>query len=511
MPPRRPFDKKTATTFSLVHRAQNDPRIHDENAPAMVFTEKQTPHRPPHDDDAAPSSSASVASSTSSRARPRGDLDAEFGLTFQQHEGEAAQHGVFYDDTRYDYMQHMRALGTAQGPVTWVDAAAPPAKKKGKQRLEDALRAMDFGDAQSVGGASTTSSARSLLPEEVLPSEFVQKRTYQDQQDVPDAIAGFQPDMDPRLREVLEALEDEEYVDEDEDVFGQLTGDGAEVDRDEWERLGEQQLFSDGEAELDEGWESDDTIRAGSPSRASNKPPPFALPEGHDAAPPEDPHAAPAADPTGGAWQDVYKALKADTKAANPDNSKPPRAAPSALDASILSSLASGRRKKRKGAKTSTTNYSMTSSALLRTEQQTLLDSRLDAILEKEDALYSDDELADSDLNDTTSLASGLSALSKTSRVSRYSNISGLSGMSGVSKASGMSSYSRASDAEAPMLERADFDGIMDDFLGKYNKAGKAGLRVRRGKPMTGMEQLDEVRAGLGPARVKGAGARAAT
>ena len=37
MPPRRKFDKNTSTTFALVHRAQNDPLIHDENAPSMVF------------------------------------------------------------------------------------------------------------------------------------------------------------------------------------------------------------------------------------------------------------------------------------------------------------------------------------------------------------------------------------------------------------------------------------------------------------------------------------------
>lgn len=36
--------------------------------------------------------------------------------------------------------------------------------------------------------------------------------------------------MDPRLREVLEALEDEEYVDEEDDIFGELTGDGYEVE-----------------------------------------------------------------------------------------------------------------------------------------------------------------------------------------------------------------------------------------------------------------------------------------
>ena len=66
-----------------------------------------------------------------------------------------------------------------------------------------------------------------------------------------------------------------------------------------------------------------------------------------------------------------------------------------------------------------------------------------------------------------------------------------------------MSSYSRASDSEAPQLQRTDFDSIMDDFLGGYSKTGKMGRRVKRGGPQSGMEQLDEVRKGLGPARTK--------
>lgn len=493
MPRRKFIDKKAATTFTLVHRAQNDPLIHDDNAPSMVFAEKPTSRRTTEDedDDAYPSSStSSVASGRSRKTKQRGDLEEEFGLNVRPNEGEAAQHGVFYDDTEYDYMQHMRDLGAGEGGVTWVEAAGPK-ESKGKQKLEDALRDMDL---QSVGGESTASSAaRSLLPEEVLPSEFVQKRTYQDQQDVPDEIAGFQPDMDPRLREVLEALEDEEYVDDKEDIFAALTQEGLEVDRDEWERLGEQLMFEDGEGELDEeGWESDDTIKAASPPP---QPSALQIPDGVIAAPPEDVQAQPPADPTEGAWLDEFKKFKSDGKASNPTPvNAAARVQPSILQSSALSSLASGRHKKRKGAKTSTTNYSMTSSALARTDQQTLLDARFDKIEEA----YAADELADDEEDaDIASLASGMTGMSKASKASRRSNVSGLSGMSGIS------SYSRASDSEAPQLERTDFNSIMDEFLGSYSTTGKAGRRVKRLAPQTGMQQLDEVRQGLGPARFK--------
>ena len=141
----------------------------------------------------------------------------------------------------------------------------------------------------------------------------------------------------------------------------------------------------------------------------------------------------------------------------------------------------------------------MTSSALLRTDQQTLLDSRFDRIIEAEDEDFEDSaSMASGALLDTASLASGMTGLSRASQASRYSNISGVSGVS-----SRISSYSRASDAEAPQLMRTDFDGIMDEFLGGHSTTGKFGKRVKKGVTGSGMEQLDEVRRGLGPARMK--------
>ena len=519
MPRRKFIDKKSAQTFQLVHRAQNDPLIHDENAPSMVFAEKSTQQpRRPREQDYAHSSAGSVISSRSTfksaKVKERGDLEEEFGLAVRKNEGEAAQHGVFFDDTEYDYMQHMRDLGSGEGGVTWVEASAEQKQGKGtgKQRLEDALRVMDLGgDVQSVGtSASQLSAARSLLPEDVLPSEFVKKTSYQDQQDVPDEIAGFQPDMDPRLREVLEALEDEAYVDEDNDdgegFFGELTKGAGEIEREEWERLGDQEMFETGERELDfvggdseDGWESDDTIRVPSP------PPPASrhskVPAGEAAKPPEDALAQPPADPTEGAWLDEFKKFKQASKTAllssapNAAGPAPRPAAPSALESSALSSLATGRKKKRRGAKTGTSNYSMSSSALARTDQQTLLDSRFDKFEEE----YAADEFPadDEEMDDSLSLASGAS---KASRASRYSTASGMSGIS---------SYSRATDSEAPKLQRGDFDRIMDDFLGgSSSSAGKIGRRGKKGGAPSqnlAMRHLDELRQGLGPARVKSA------
>lgn len=51
---------------------------------------------------------------------------------------------------------------------------------------------------------------------------------------------------------------------------------------------------------------------------------------------------------------------------------------------------------------------------------------------------------------------------------------------------------------------RQDFNSIMDEFLDNYSVTGKYGKRVKKGKQQTGLEQLDEVRMGLGRARIPG-------
>ncbi|GAM86843.1 hypothetical protein ANO11243_048630 [Dothideomycetidae sp. 11243] len=504
MPRRQFIDKKSATTFALVHRAQNDPLIHSSDAPQMVFAEIGSSSRQPP--------------GQSKKVKERGDLEEEFGMAFRKNEGQAAEYGVFYDDTEYDYMQHLRDLGSGEGgEVAWVPATATGGKKekkgKGKQKLEDALAGIgldDVDDAASEGGISlssrdTSASQHSLLPDDMLPSEFVKKQTYQDQQDIPDAIAGFQPDMDPRLREVLEALEDDAYVDDEEDIFAELQGDGEEVDEDEfydqhWDR-GRQSdsmaRFLQQEQADDDGWESDDTIKA------DNEPAQPVLPVEGVALPPADPNATPAADPSNGAWMSEFSKFKSTLKDA--------KGVPSQItgDRSMLSSLAAGRTKKRKGAKTSTTNYSMTSSALARTDPQTLLDARFDKLMESYDAEdYGEEGQLDSISEaDDMSLASGVSGISRASRFSKTDSIA-----SGISRTSRISTYSRMTDSEAPQLVRSDFDNIMDSFLGtQTSKGGKSrrdigiapGRKGKRGVHGEGLKELDEIRKGLGKARIE--------
>src|SRR6202012_3135640 len=129
-----------------------------------------------------------------------------------------------------------------------------PVKVKGKgkakmMKLEDALRESTLEDDEEYQG-SVVSAGDNLS----TFSRSTRPLTYQNQQDVPDEIAGFQPDMDPRLREALEALDDDAYVDEqdEDDVFGALTRDGragGELDLEEFEAI-------PADEEDDDGWES---------------------------------------------------------------------------------------------------------------------------------------------------------------------------------------------------------------------------------------------------------------
>ncbi len=66
------------------------------------------------------------------------------------------------------------------------------------------------------------------LPLEVFPSTSELPRDFESQAAIQSSISGLQPDMDPHLRQTLEALEDDAYVDDGlgDDFFGELINDG---------------------------------------------------------------------------------------------------------------------------------------------------------------------------------------------------------------------------------------------------------------------------------------------
>src|ERR1700728_652474 len=104
-------------------------------------------------------------------------------------------------------MQHLRAAGDQQedGIDSVLIEAPSTSKSKVKAKAKVPISLKD-------------------LPAEVLPSTSELPRNFESQEAIPSSIAGFRPDMDPHLRQVLEALEDDAFVDDalEDDFFGEL-------------------------------------------------------------------------------------------------------------------------------------------------------------------------------------------------------------------------------------------------------------------------------------------------
>ncbi|RMZ92280.1 hypothetical protein DV736_g505, partial [Chaetothyriales sp. CBS 134916] len=454
--PRKRFDKATSQKYRLLYRSQDDPLIHEEGERALF-----------------PVSGQSDGGAGRSRKRPLGkeglhieDLEQDVDLeSMRDNEGEAAEHGIYFDDSQYDYMQHLKDLGEGGGGEShFIESIPVRVKGKAKLRLEDALQQLDLEGGSALGPGDGFSQF----------STATKDRALERQQDVPEEIAGFQPHMDERLREALEALDDDAYVDDkaEADVFGELSRDGknGELTLEEFEMA----FADDGN---DEGWESDITEKAVQPKQLEVP----RIGEGE-----EEGLNAEAAAAQDGDWLRDFAKFQRDTAKQRRQKSAESILAGSAVNdhAPTLYTLNGTplRQKKRKGALTNPSAYSMTSSSLARTEGQQLLDARFDQV-EKLYSLDEGDEF-DGDLDDDMSLASGMTGRSK------------------------MSQLSTASFADEGGV-RDDFDSIMDGFLGDWNKAhpggkrrGAQGKRGKNGNEKYGLQQLDEVRRELGRGRV---------
>lgn len=347
---RRRFDKKNAKTFSVVHRAHDDSKFYDDDASEFVLTEQ--PSR--RNKNKQPSHKVFLSKDIEQQ------LAKEELSNVRDNEGEAAQYGIFFDDTKYDYMKHLKPIGKGDG--VFIEAKSKDDKKKPDLDIE-AL----FGDA--------------------LPSETKRKVTQDAYEAIPSELAGFQPDMDPRLREVLEALEDEAYIDEnDEEVFGKLLQSG-EVDEDEF--------FDDSEGEFDEGeydddydeWDLDNyedeyhKYEQEGENFVDPQDAPFnegEAPEGIDLSQPR----------INNDWQSDFKKFKqkSDKKQNDwdsDDDFEDEDELPELPNIKSGSKLSKTKLRKKKGAMTDTSSFSMSSSANFRTEGLTLLDDRFEQLAKK--------------------------------------------------------------------------------------------------------------------------------
>jgi protein LTV1 len=206
------FRQPGAQHFQLVHRSQRDPLYHDPDASKHVLKpfERENAKKV--------RIRLNIFFEESMiyfiiQGKSRAELELSINPNDLAHDleraniGEAALYGVYFDDTEYDYMQHLKQVGE-NGEFESILLEAPRSKDKGKERAIIELK--------------------HDLPAETLPSTSELPRNYESQEAVPSSIAGFQPDMDPHLRQTLEALEDDAFVDGemDDDFFGQLVADG---------------------------------------------------------------------------------------------------------------------------------------------------------------------------------------------------------------------------------------------------------------------------------------------
>ncbi|KAI0660529.1 Low temperature viability protein-domain-containing protein [Cubamyces menziesii] len=326
MPPKSIFRQPGAQHFQVVHRSQRDPLIHDPEASKHVLKPVQR---------------------SNLKGKSRADLEQLLSPAELAHDkarpniGEAALYGIYYDDTDYDYMQHLKPVGLQEDGVDsmWVEA---PTKSQSKGKGKDALALLG-------------------LPEDALASKSELPRNYEAQENIPSSIAGFQPDLDPHLRQVLEALEDDAFVDEglEDDFFGELVKDGERAPDEHVEFEFREEGLQDGDAHAHDAREGGDDAEDES-------------------------------------WEARFARFKQAQKSA-------PQEEGSDLDtysegADTVGTLPRlpviGGKRRRKGT-SDASGYSMSSSSMWRNEHLTVLDERFDQIQrEYEDSDEDDDEEA---------------------------------------------------------------------------------------------------------------------
>lgn len=214
MPPKNNKNKQ----FALLQRSTYDPLRHDENAPEGVFVELTNLN-----DRELKNLKKPQAISLDELEKLEDDFRSSGR---RENEGEAALYGITFDDSNYDYMQHLRPIGTHK------DAYFIGTDGK----VRDSYKPPEVGDRMTL---------HELLNDgknaEETPMTF--REHYQAQLPLQDALSGLQPNMDPRLREVLEALEDDEYVENDDDAdFAELVKTGEVRSEAEWRALAEREV-----------------------------------------------------------------------------------------------------------------------------------------------------------------------------------------------------------------------------------------------------------------------------
>lgn len=218
-------------------------------------------------------------------------------------------------------MQHLKPVG-AEINSFLIEAPSANSKSKGK------AKAVEFSVLD--------------LPEDSLPSHPLDEISYDDmiKEKELEGRRGLQPDLNPKIREVLEALEDEAYAIDD--------GAGTDGEEDFWN-----DVVKGGEVEEGDGWSEEEEED-----------------EGDDVA-------TELGAGEGSTWDQVarFKASGAKRGAGDSDDEDSEGG-----DTIAELKAASARRPPRKAATQAGSQFSMTSSAMFRNEGLRTLDDRFDQV-----------------------------------------------------------------------------------------------------------------------------------
>ncbi|OCF61977.1 40S ribosomal protein S27 [Kwoniella mangroviensis CBS 10435] len=421
MPPKKSiFRQPNAQHFQLVHRSQQDPLINDPEASQRVFKPMNR-------------SNESEKKTEITLADLEKSVDQS---AIRKNEGEAANYGITYDDSSYDYMSHLKTVGN--GGFDSFLIAAP--------RGSGIARGM-----KSTGkgkGKAKEDDMFDLLPQDVLPSRE-QISVYEAQnrgEAIPRELQGLQPDMDPHLRQVLEALDDDAFVDDEGDEEGWFD-----------------ELVHDGEREEEEEvpWEFREW--------------------GVDEGP------APVGELKEETWEDRFKAFKRE-QAALPDEVSDIDPEERSEMADTVGSLASnfddmmvvgGKKRRGKRGPSDASGMSMSSSSMFRTQGLRDLDDRFDKV--EMDYLYDEEEEEEEEYEDFPDDDTASVAASSFSVSSRFS----------------LASHAAKAAGGPPEITRDDFEEIMDDFLENYEVVGRRMRPALGGTALTGTERFGVLRAAI--------------
>ena len=184
MAPKSIWRQPNAVHFQLVHRSQRDIMRHDPDAGAGVLKPFEPLNR------------------AGLRGKSRAELmqeDPSLGAEGddalpRKNIGQAALYGIYYDDTEYDYMQHLRAINDTENSMrggvdeeddteaVWIPSVVPSKQKTPSFSWKDDEKKHEL-----------------MLPSSVFASEEISlSQAYDDA-----TPQGLQPDMDPHLRQTL--------------------------------------------------------------------------------------------------------------------------------------------------------------------------------------------------------------------------------------------------------------------------------------------------------------------